>query len=114
MRNLADIIQALAKIPTIPFQGTLARIVPHRDLTGRLPPDFLFATGKPNRFNPAEIECVYFSEDEKTAQVEYRRLWAGLRGSAQPKTTFFAEVHLADDSGSGLRPDARGVGDQDE
>lgn len=69
-------------------------MVPLGDLVKNSPPDFLFTSGKPNRYNPAGIECVYFSEDEATARLEYVRLWANLRAGKQPVVTYFAEVRL--------------------
>jgi hypothetical protein len=37
------------------------------------------------------VECVYFAEDEATAEAEYERRIAPLR---QPYATFFADVSL--------------------
>ena len=36
------------------------------------PPDFLFTSGKPNRFNIGGVDCLYMAEDESTALEEYR------------------------------------------
>jgi RES domain-containing protein len=61
-------------------------------LTAQGAPDYLFTSGKPNRYNPAGVRCIYFSEDENTARAEYaRRLGAA---ALQPRGTFFAEVNL--------------------
>jgi RES domain-containing protein len=87
-------IQALKSVPFIEARGILARMVPLGDLIKNSPPDFLFASGKPNRYNPAGIQCVYFSENETTARLEYARQWAGLRPAQQPLVTYFAEVRL--------------------
>jgi len=76
------------------LRATLVRMVPLGDLVKHMPPDFLFTSGRPNRYNPAGIECVYFSEDEATARLEYQRPWAGLRAGQRPVTTYFAEVRL--------------------
>ncbi len=94
MRDWQAIIEALASVPVIEVRGVLARIVPLGDLVKNTPPDFLFTSGKPNRYNPAGIECVYFSEDEATAHLEYARQWANLRAGKQPVVTYFAEVRL--------------------
>lgn len=85
----------LATAPTIPLEGELVRMVAFAPLTRRIPPDFLYASGKPNRFNPAGLECVYFATDEQTALAEYERAFAGLPGVRQPRTTYFARVRLA-------------------
>jgi|SRR5919108_2907229 RES domain-containing protein len=94
MRDWHAIIEALDSAPVIEFHGTLARRVPLGDLLKNSPPDFLFTSGRPNRFNPAGVECVYFSEDEATACLEYAQQWANLRAGKQPVVTYFAEVRL--------------------
>jgi tRNA (Thr-GGU) A37 N-methylase len=61
----------------VSLKRIVVRLIPRDWLEERHPPDFLFTSGKPGRFNPAGVECVYFSEEETTAEVEYLRLWAG-------------------------------------
>ena len=70
MRDWQAIIDALQAVPVIELRGTLARMVPLGDLVKNSPPDFLVTSGRPNRYNPAGIECVYFSEDDATARGE--------------------------------------------
>lgn len=94
MRDWHAIIEALQAVPVIELRGTLARMVPLGDLVKNSPPDFLFTSGRPNRYNPAGIECVYFSENDATARLEYARQWANLRGGKQPVVTYFADVRL--------------------
>lgn len=72
----------------------LVRRVSLEALTKIVPPDFLYASQRPNRYNPAGIECVYFSQNEETARLEYERSWAGLSGAKQPFVTYFARVKL--------------------
>src|ERR1041385_3613610 len=95
MRDWNAIIKALQSVPVIELRRTLARIVPLGELVKNAPPDFLFTSGKPNRYNPAGVECVYFSEDEATAHLEYARQWGHLRAGKQPMVTFFADVRLS-------------------
>src|SRR5690606_4298900 len=85
----------LQTAPTISLERELVRMVAFAALTQRVPPEFLYASGKPNRFNPAGVECVYFATDERTALAEYERGFAGLPGVRQPRTTYFARVRLA-------------------
>lgn len=94
MHEIDDFALALTKVPTIRLRTTLVRIVTHENLSSHTPVDFLMTSGKPNRFNPADIECVCFSEDEATANEEFERPWRGLRAARQPKVTFFADVRL--------------------
>lgn len=53
--------------------------------------DFLFMSGRPYRFNPAGVRCVYFAEGERTAAAEYERHNVA-RG--QPFVTYYAKVAL--------------------
>lgn len=94
MGDWPAIIKALELVPIIELRGTLARLVPLGDLVKNSPPNFLFTAGKPNRYNSTGIECVYFSENEATARIEYARQWANLRAGKQPVVTYFAEVRL--------------------
>lgn len=88
----------LSKAPTRRVEATLVRVVAAAALfpPGEpASPDFLFTSGKQNRFNLSGTDCLYFSESEATALVEYRRQFQGFphRGK-QPVTLFFAEVRL--------------------
>jgi len=94
MRDVASFAHALSTAPTISLNAVLVRIVPGLALARRVPPNFLYTSGKPNRFNPAGVGCVYFSEDEETALGEYRRAWRGTPGEHQPRTTFYADVTI--------------------
>ena len=94
MRDLAWISARLDAAPAAAIRGTLTRLVPFVPVTKNRPVDWLFTTGRPNRYNPAGTECVYFAEDEATARAEYDQYWAGLPGAAQPLVTYFAEVQL--------------------
>jgi RES domain-containing protein len=64
-------------------------------LTGGGAPDYLFTSGRANRWNPAGVDCIYFSEDERTARAEYGRRLGRAAGALQPLGIFFAEVELA-------------------
>lgn len=85
----------LASAPTAPLVGELVRAVAFAALVRRQPPEFLYASGKPNRFNPSGVECVYFADDERTAREEYVAGFGGLASVRQPRTIFFARVRLA-------------------
>lgn len=92
MAGLGDIATSLQSVPVAALHATVVRCVGLIPLTAHGTPDYLFASGKANRFNPAGVACVYFSEDEKTARSEYgRRLGPG---GLQPVGTFFAGVRL--------------------
>jgi len=82
-------------IPTRPAVGRLYRCVPQLHFDGGRPPTYFFASRRANRCNPADVECLYFSEDEATASAEYRSAWKGLPAKHQPKLTYVARVRLA-------------------
>jgi RES domain-containing protein len=85
---------ALESAPGIGVKAELSRLVPFVDLASNDPTNWLFASGKPNRYNPAGVECVYFGETREVAQAEYDSMWKGVPASHQPVTTFFADVSL--------------------
>jgi RES domain-containing protein len=91
---LSTIARRLALAPRIQVQEELVRKVAFLDLISNLPPNFLYTSGKPARYNPAGIMCVYFGEDEDTVSLEYKRLMAGTKKAKQPVTTFFAKIKL--------------------
>jgi RES domain-containing protein len=95
MPDLGSFAHALITVATVSVRAQLVRIVPNAWLSRTTPPNFLFASGKPNRFNPPGVECIYFSEDDDTALNEYLRQWRGTKGLHQPRTTFYADVRVA-------------------
>lgn len=94
MLSESFLLRALERTAAIPWKTPLARRVPLFDLIANLPPKFLWASGKPNRFNLSGAECIYFSDNERTAQAEYVRPLVGTGNERQPVATFWAEVAL--------------------
>lgn len=93
MGEREEIDGALARAPVRPLKAMLVRCVALQPLISVGKPDFLFTSGKPNRFNPAGVHCIYFAEDERTARAAYgRRLGGALN---QPVATYFADVRLS-------------------
>ena len=90
-----QLLRTLAAAPVHPLRGTLVRCVALLNLTAAGAPDYLFASGRPNRYNPAGVNCVYFSQDLRTALAEYLRPFGTGAGEFQPLGTYFAEVDLA-------------------
>lgn len=89
--SLADL---LARVPTRRMRRRLVRCVPQLDFDDSDAPSYLYTSGRPNRCNPAGVDCLYFSETEATAQAEYRQAWRGTEAEHQPKLTFTATVRL--------------------
>lgn len=94
MLSMVEISQRLKNVQVVALDATLVRVVPFHDATKVMPPNWLFASGRPNRYNPAGVECVYFAEDHTTAKVEYDSYWRGLVGADQPIVVFYAKVKL--------------------
>jgi hypothetical protein len=72
----------------------LARCVAALDFLEGSPPKYLYTSGRPGRGNPRDVDCLYFSETERVADLEYRRRFAGVGAATEPRLMFFAEVHL--------------------
>src|SRR5436190_20765938 len=85
---------ALEAAPSISVKAELTRLVPFADLVHCTPPNWLYTSGRPNRYNPARVECIYFGGTREVAQAEYDSMWRGIPGEYQPVTTFFADDNL--------------------
>lgn len=92
--DLALLKTALATAPTKAVNAKLFRLVAFKNVVAHNPPNWLYTSGKPNRYNPAGVDCVYFSETREVAQAEYDRMWQGISGESQPFVTFCAEISL--------------------
>jgi RES domain-containing protein len=95
---MPDLAKQVGTAPTCRWEGRLARIVAIHALFPQgkaAKPDYLYTSGKENRFNLAGTACLYMSVEESTAVAEFRRQFRGLAiGSHQPECHFFAEVRL--------------------
>ncbi len=84
--------------PTRAWNGRVARVVPIKSMfpQGRTAnADYLYTSGKENRYNPAGMACLYMSLEETTARAEFRRQFRGLSvGAHQPVCSFFADLVL--------------------
>jgi RES domain-containing protein len=94
IRAAAELARVITIAPTVSLKRIVVRLIPRDWLERRRPPDFLFTSRKPGRFNEAGVRCVYFSEGDTTAEVEYLRLWAGTPAEHQPRVTYFARLRL--------------------
>lgn len=94
IHDLASLKAALATAPARAIKAELFRLVPFKALVAYTPPQWLYASGKPNRYNPAGVQCVYFGESREAAQAAYEGLWRGISGANQPVVTFCADVSL--------------------
>jgi hypothetical protein len=95
MLTLGLIKRRLAAISPLGAKGTLVRLVPFVAVTNCEPVDWLYTSGKPNRYNPEGVECVYCGENEATARAEYDDFWSGVTGAMQPLVTYHVKVRLS-------------------
>lgn len=92
--DLESLKAALHAAPTVSWKGRLTRRVAFFALTAINPPNWLYTSGKPNRFNPAGVDCIYFSLDPAVARIEFENLWRNNPAGNQPATDFHAEAEL--------------------
>ena len=94
MVDPASFPNRLIRVPTIKISLSLTRWVADGLLHENVPPDFLYASGRPNRFNVAGAGCLYVSGEEETAKAEYE---ANLPADdhQQPVTMFWIHAKLA-------------------
>jgi RES domain-containing protein len=93
--DLASLKFTLADAPSHAVKTQLVRLVPFHHLASVNPPNWLFTSAKPNRYNPAGIECVYFGESKEIAELEFESQFSGLLGKHQPVTIYYADVVLS-------------------
>ena len=91
---IEQFLKRLARCPPYKLAATLVRRVPWVALGGRRRPDFLFTSGRPNRYNLAETACLYLCDNDTTAQGEYEDGVDPLVNPAQPVVVFRAKMSL--------------------
>jgi RES domain-containing protein len=90
-----DLVKLLEDAPTRPMRRRLVRCVAALDFLEGSPPTYLYTSGRPGRCNPRGVECLYFSETERVANLEYRRPYVNTSSAAtEPRLMFFAKVDL--------------------
>lgn len=94
MDPVGGFLAALKNLPGRSVEARLVRCVIRDALERSAPPEFLFTSGKPNRYNAAGIQCVYFSENLEVAILEYSRYLEGLGPADYPFTTYFADARM--------------------
>lgn len=94
MSNPALITRLVRSAPCVDCHAIFVRRVELEALQAYSPPNFLYTSGKPGRYNIDGMDCLYVSENEETAKAEYERLWKHRPGKQQPVVTFFAKVSL--------------------
>jgi RES domain-containing protein len=93
--TLTSLKTALVTVSPVTFQCTLARVVPLNSLQSVTPPQFLYITGRPYRYNLANVNCIYFSETKDVAHMEYDTYWAGTPKAHQTVVLYYADITIA-------------------
>lgn len=91
--GIQDILSRLKQVPVRRLRHTLVRCVELSSLMEDGKPDFLFTSGKRDRYNLDGIQCIYFAEDEETARAEHRCQDHPAQGF-RPLCMFFADASL--------------------
>jgi hypothetical protein len=115
LRSGKRLEKSLSEIATRSIASDLVRFVPLEALLSISPPDYVYASGRPNRCNPRGVRCIYFSEDERTAAEELRRGYSDFLDSEQPRVAFTGRANLARviDLGNPSVADALGISEPD-
>lgn len=93
-RDLKSLKKGLATAPAIAVKAKLFRRVEFVALVKHNPPNWLYTSGKPQRYNPAGVQCVYFGGDAEVTRAEFDDIWKGLKAADQPATDYRATVVL--------------------
>ncbi|HKQ37045.1 MAG TPA: RES family NAD+ phosphorylase [Verrucomicrobiae bacterium] len=88
-----DLLSRLKQAPLRRIRHTLVRCVELGSLMENSKPDFLFTSGKRDRYNLDGVECIYFAQDEETARAEHRCQDHPAQ-SFRPVCMFFADASL--------------------
>ena len=92
-KEINELLGLLKELPHRRVRKTLVRCVELDSLIANGKPDFLFTSGKADRYNLKGIACLYFAEDEETARAEHRCQDTPAQVH-RPVCMFFAEVSL--------------------
>src|SRR3954468_12820123 len=87
----AALIERLEKIRPIKINSIWASATPFVELCRNNPPDWLYCSCKPGRYNPQNIACVYFADGGRTARAEHA---CNEENELQPIVFFSARVQL--------------------
>lgn len=72
----------------------LARNVPWGALSSVSPIDWLFTSGRANRYNPSGVHCLYMSGDQHVATLESQSGLPATMASFAPAMMYWADVKL--------------------
>jgi RES domain-containing protein len=93
MRVLSEaaLLERLDEIRPIRIDSIWASATPYVELCRNNPPDWLYCSCEPGRYNPKNIACVYFADGGRTARAEHA---CNEENELQPIVFFSAKVRL--------------------
>jgi RES domain-containing protein len=86
---------ALSGISPLSVNARLSRVVDFFDLTSQARFEFLYTSGRPNRFNPRGLQCLYLADERETCMMEIRENDPDYETNHSADTTYRVEVQLA-------------------
>jgi RES domain-containing protein len=87
-----SLTERLRRIRPIKIKSIWVSATPFIELCQNNPPDWLYCSCKPGRYNPKNIACVYFAENDRTAKAEH---FCNDDSGRQPLVYYNIEVSLA-------------------
>jgi RES domain-containing protein len=84
-------LERLDRIRPIKINSIWASATPFVELCRNHPPDWLYCSCEPGRYNPKNVACVYFADGGRTARAEHA---CNEQNEAQPIVFFSAKVRL--------------------
>jgi hypothetical protein len=82
--DLETLKAVLLKAPAVSLEARLTRRVEYGAFARYNPPDWLYTAGKPKRYNPAGVHCVYFGAQVTVTRMEFDEMWRGSKVKANP------------------------------
>lgn len=87
----AALLQRLHKVRPVKVNSIWASATPYVELCRNDPPDWLYCSCKPGRYNPKNIPCVYLADNGRTARAEHA---CNEENELQPIVFFSVKVRL--------------------
>src|SRR5436305_254700 len=87
----AALVERLDKIRPVKIYSIWTSATPYVELCRNNPPDWLYTSCQPARYNPKGIPCVYFADGGRTARAEHA---CNGESELQPIVFFSAKVSL--------------------
>jgi RES domain-containing protein len=87
----ARLSQRLGRVRPVRINSVWASATPFVELCRHDPPDWLFCSCEPKRYNPKNVACIYFADGGRTARAEHA---CNEENELQPIVFFSAKVSI--------------------